>query len=237
MPHGLILDILVPQTCAGCGKPVDGRDRCLCRRCEDAITPIRDHCPRCSGYRSGGDCRVCAEREFYPSRNITLAEYDGTMRKLLRELKFGGARALHAPIGRMALAALERHKVTADIITWVPMNRKKLRARGYNQSRLIATYLSRRTGIPARPLLDERRAGRTQRELGLRDRFINTIGRYAARNAARTRERTVLLIDDVFTTGATVNECARILRRAGAKEVISLTIARSEIKRLEKIKN
>lgn len=237
MPHSLILDILFPQSCAGCGKPVTGREHCLCGECERAVTPIIDACTRCSGHLDRGSCQVCGERAFHPSRNITIAEYEGAMKKTLHEFKFGGTRGLHAPLGRMALTALARHDVRTDLITWVPMNARKLLARGYNQSRLIARYLSRRTGIPGIPLLAESRAGRTQRDMVLRERFINALGRYRPRNAARLRGRTVLLVDDVFTTGATINECARILRLAGAKDVISLTMARSDIKRLEKIKN
>jgi ComF family protein len=156
------------------------------------------------------------------------------MKKLLHELKFGRVRKLHRFLGDLACAGLAGRGISADLITWVPMNPKKRRDRGFNQSELIARVMSKRTGIPCRSLLSERRGAGKQRELGLRDRFINILGRYEAASGASLSGQSVLLVDDIFTTGATINECARQLRNAGARSVISLTMARADIKRLEK---
>jgi competence protein ComFC len=231
----LVADILFPSRCAGCGRPVSSRMNFLCEDCARAVPFLDRACPVCSGPEpEDGTCTVCSGRRWYLDANITVALYDGVMKKLLRELKFGRTRKLHAFLGNLAYGGLAGRDVSADLITWVPMNPKKRRDRGFNQSELIARVVSKRTGIPCRRLLSERRGAGKQRELGLRDRFINILGRYEAASGARLSGQSVLLVDDIFTTGATINECARQLRNAGARSVISLTMARADIKRLEK---
>jgi len=106
--------------------------------------------------------------------------------------------------------------------------------RGFNQSELISQYISKRSGIPCLPLLTEKSGAQSQKKLGLRDRFIHSLNRYNTTSARGLSGRKVLIVDDVYTTGATINECARQLRLAGAEDVFSLTIARTDLKRLEK---
>jgi len=229
-----ILDILSPSHCVICGKPVSSPEYNICKSCADNIKLIKDGCPVCSGSVKDGYCKICSERTFYPTKNITLAEYSGVMKELLHKLKFNGMRRLHVPIGLLAMKELSRQDVRADIITSVPMNARKRWKRGFNQSELIAKLISKKSNIPYRTLLKEKRKTVTQRELGLRHRFINVINRYRVIKGAIIQNRSVLILDDVFTTGATINECARILRAAGARDVFSITIARSAINRLEK---
>jgi competence protein ComFC len=230
----IILDIIAPSRCIVCSAPVGSRACNICEACLDKISLIRDQCPVCSGFLFEGHCRICSERTFYPSSNISIAEYRGVMKKLLHRLKFNDDRRLHIPAGLLALKEISRRKVRADIITCVPMNARKKWKRGFNQSALIAKLIAKETDTPFRPLLKEKRKTVTQRELGLRQRFINVINRYQVRKRADLKDKSVMIIDDVFTTGATVNECARVLRAAGAKDVFSVTIARSSMHRLEK---
>ncbi|OHD64251.1 MAG: hypothetical protein A2176_01215 [Spirochaetes bacterium RBG_13_51_14] len=230
----ILLDILVPARCAACGNPAGSRDNYLCGNCSGRIPFLTNSCPVCSGELSGGTCTVCAERHWYLTRNITVAEYSGVMKKIIRSLKFNKLQRIHIGLGVIALEEISRHHIVADLITWVPMNSGKKRRRGFNQSELIAKRLSRATGVPCVPLLREKRNMRAQRELGLRDRFLNALNRYAMAPRRHLSGQTILIVDDIFTTGATINECARILRAAGAKQVISLTIARADIKTLEK---
>ncbi len=164
-----------------------------------------------------------------------MAEYSGVMKKIYRAYKFGARKRLHVSLGRMAAERLRDTGLPCDLITWVPMNREKTRRRGYNQSKILARSIARRTGMPCVELLREEGNRKSQRELGRRGRFINVLGRYRTVNAARIRSSRVLLVDDVFTTGATINECARMLRQGEAAEVFSLTIARAAIKKLEMI--
>ncbi len=115
------------------------------------------------------------------------------------------------------------------------MNRRKLVKRGYNQSELIARAVSRKTGIEFYEILKECKNRIQQRDLNYDKRFINVIDRYETVNNIKFRGKAVLLIDDVFTTGATINECSRILLLAGAAKVFSITIVRSDLKKLENL--
>jgi competence protein ComFC len=230
----LLPDILFPSRCAGCGAAAGTRNHGLCPACTGAIRVIENACPVCSGPLNGFRCATCAERHWYTSKNITISDYSGIMKSVICKMKFGRIRALHAVLGAIALNVLTRRAVTADIITWVPMSAKKRWERGFNQSELISKYISKRTGIPCRPLLREKAGTGAQRKLGLRDRFINSLDRYETAGRGAPAGSRVLIIDDVFTTGATINECARQLLLDGAETVFSLTIARTDIKRLEK---
>jgi ComF family protein len=230
----MLLDIIMPSRCVGCGRPVSSRQNHLCRTCSVRIPFLSDTCPVCSGLLENGACRTCADRHWYFTKNLTVAEYSGIAREIIRRLKFKKIRGLHIILAAIAKKKLDGHEFRADIITWVPMNARKKWARGFNQSELIAKKLSKLTGIPCRPLLREKRGTETQRELGIRDRFINALNRYHAVPNKFIRGRSILLVDDVYTTGATINECARQLLSAGVRDVFSLTIARADVKRLEK---
>lgn len=156
------------------------------------------------------------------------------MKKMLHGFKFLRLRGLSVILGGLAVKELTGRGIRPDLVTWIPMNKKKKWERGFNQSELIARHISKKLGYPCAPLLAERSKTATQRELGLRDRFLNALGRYEILPGADLRGHAVLLLDDIFTTGATINECARILRSAGAHKVFSITMARADIKRLDK---
>jgi ComF family protein len=228
------LDILFPSRCAGCGATVGSHHHNLCPACAGRINVLTGSCPVCSGPRTGSTCVICAERHWYIDKNITISDYSGVMKSVICKMKFGRIRSLHAVLGDLALRELARSSVSADIITWVPMNPAKQWDRGFNQSELISQFISKKTGIPCRTLLREKKCARAQRTLGLQDRFINSLGRYEATRRSSLSGLGILIIDDVHTTGATINECARQLRLAGASRIFSLTIARTDIKRLEK---
>jgi competence protein ComFC len=229
----MILDIVSPSRCVACGRPVGSMQYDICRSCFGKIAKIQNGCPVCSGSFEDGYCGICSERAFYPKKNIAIAEYSGIMRILLQKLKFNGMKRLHVPIALLVLDELSRHDVTADIITCVPMNGHKKWKRGFNQSELIAKLISKRSNIPFCRLLKEKPRAATQRELGQRHRFINVINRYDVIGGKDIKGSAILIIDDVFTTGATINECSRVLLKAGASDVYAITVARSNVKRLE----
>jgi len=113
------------------------------------------------------------------------------------------------------------------------MNRIKKWERGFNQSELIAKWLSETLNKPYLPLLKEKSHYKTQKTLSYRERFLNILDRYKILNIKKISSKNILIIDDVFTTGATINECARIIKSFGGANVYSLTIARADIKRVE----
>jgi ComF family protein len=142
--------------------------------------------------------------------------------------KYAGDVTLAPVLGRLMA---ERCPLTIDhdLIVPVPLHAARLRSRGFNQSLLLAHPLARRHRVPIAPFLLAR-TRETLPQVGLhgRDRRRNIAGAFAIARRARVRDRSILLVDDVYTTGATVNECARVLREAGALRVDVLVLARAE---------
>ncbi|TAL35587.1 MAG: ComF family protein [Spirochaetes bacterium] len=229
------LSYVFPSRCAVCGVPVSIRDRDACPRCLASIERVRDGCPRCCGAIIDGECTVCGNRAFYPDRNICAGEYRGTLETLIRGYKFGKRARLHAHLSDLAYEALGAPGLAFDCVSAVPMDGKKRWKRGFNQSELVARALARRLGIPYRDLLKERPGSLKQKEMRRTDRFINVLERYEVARADLVAGKNILLVDDILTTGATLNECSRVLKGSGAGAVYTLTIARAGIKKLENL--
>ena len=155
------------------------------------------------------------------------------MKEILHNYKFNKKRRLYIHLSKLAYEAIEQYKDLFDLITSVPMNKKKKWERGFNQSEIIAKKTAKMLNKAYYPLLEEKSRFKVQKELGYRERFLNILNRYKVKNKKNVKNKSVLLIDDVFTTGATINECARILKSFGATYVYSLTMARVYIKRVE----
>jgi ComF family protein len=144
---------------------------------------------------------------------------------LVHLFKYRRVRSLQKPLGRMLSLALPREE-QLDLVVPVPMHWWRKWNRGFNQAELLARVVGRRTGIPVARALKRRRSTLSQAGLTLAQRRENLTGvfRVPARN--RMEGRRVLLVDDVFTTGATASACAAALKRAGARSVVLLTLAR-----------
>ena len=228
-----LFDIIFPSKCACCSSPVSFSDRNLCKSCAEKIEYIKDECPVCSGVVENNACVICSGRKFYPARHFSLIDYSQEVRELLHGIKYNGLKRAVKILSDIAVAWPELSGIHCDLITSVPMNQKKRWKRGFNQCELIAKTISKKIKAPYENILLEKTDAGKQNELGYRDRFLNVIGRYKVQSKSKFMGKTVLLVDDIFTSGATVNECARILLENGAFQVFSLSIARTKIKRLE----
>ncbi len=151
------------------------------------------------------------------------------MKEVLHVYKFKGRKRLYKQLSEMAYREIRGENLDYDLLTSVPMNRAKKWKRGYNQSELIARDLAHKTGKGYRSVFVERHGSRAQKELRYNERFLNILDRFRVKNGSAVKGKRILLVDDVITTGATINECARILKLNGAVEVYSLTIARAQI--------
>lgn len=227
-----LFDILIPQRCFLCGTPVP-RDGGLCPVCWSRITFLGSpQCLRCGlpfelEIGPATLCGACIADPpgFHRARSVF--RYDGASRDLVLGFKHGD-RTGRAPLFArwMARAGADLLPGT-DVIVPVPLHPLRLFLRRYNQSALLANALSRQTGIRCCPdALIRVRHTPTQGGFGRRGRRANLQGVIRARRPDAIAGRNILLIDDVFTTGATVGECARALRAAGAGSVDVLTLAR-----------
>ena len=181
-------------------------------------------------------CRACrTDQPEYPygkkkvphvAELTAVWRYEGNVRRSIHRYKFGGARHYADAYGRLLAMRISRDLPPADIITWVPVSRKRRRARGYDQVELLAKVVGPELGIPVEQLLEKFRDNRANSGLKTpAERRANVLGVYRAIDPVAFRGKRVLLLDDIVTTGATASECARVLLTAGAEEVIFAAVA------------
>ena len=152
--------------------------------------------------------------------------YEGDVRRSIHRYKFGGARHYAEIYGRLLAMRIHRDLPCADVLTWVPVSRRRKRERGYDQVELLAEAVSAELSIPCEALLEKFRDNRANSGLKTpAERRANVLGVYRAVGQESFRGKRVLLLDDIVTTGATASECARVLLTAGAEEVIFAAVA------------
>lgn len=227
------LHLLYPPRCPLCERPLDGervKKRFICEGCLAGIGKLKPPwCLRCGEpFERSGErdlCERCAHESLPYERARAFGLYEGDLARLIRLFKFGGERALAGELAHLLAQALEEIDVEVEGITFVPMHLQDQRARGFNQSELLAKQLGRLIEIPVFPTLRKPRRTRPQVELALKERLENLRGAFAPLGPARCER--LLLIDDVYTTGATTVECSRVLQEAGYEEIYVLTVART----------
>jgi len=211
----------------------------ICDDCFSAFQRIpQPYCELCGrplpglNQKDGGSllCPVCQSRTYAFDRARSFAIYDGPLVQAILLLKFEQIE----PLGKWfaeRLAGLvenERQVLAADVVVPVPLHRQRERERGYNQAALLSKPLAKRLGLPHKALLLMRtRARPDKRILSLEERWESVRGAFATRPGSQVDNLRVLLVDDVLTTGATLDACARGLREAGAKLVTAVTVARA----------
>jgi ComF family protein len=227
-----VLAVVFASSCPSCGRALDHPTRGpLCDPCWKSLPRHREALCRC-GFPLPGGLSACGRcrRGLQPLQaGASLGPYEGSLRVLVHELKYRGRRRVAARLAEELLAS-ERTRTLLEgdaLLVPVPLHPRRRRERGYNQSELLARELERRTGrvVAARSLV-RRKETAPQTGLSAAERRRNVAGAFAVRHRGKVAGRVVVLVDDVWTTGATALECARILREAGAAEVRLLSVAR-----------
>ena len=234
----LALRTVLPVDCMTCRRPLR-RDSIpyFCDACWARITPIsRPRCVSCD-HPFASDvtnvwsplhrCQTCLQRPAAYDRAWTLYPYIPPLQEAICALKYRSLFSLAKPLASLMVRALPE-QLDADLIVPVPLHPSRLRAREFNQSLLIADHLGRHLRRPVSTTdLVRTVATEPQTSLTRSERLRNLRRVFMVRNGERFAGRCVLLIDDVFTTGTTLNECAKALRSAGAASVLALTLART----------
>ena len=224
--------LLFPALCESCDAPIrfDSTDF-LCARCAASIKTIRPpHCTVCGRTSQEPRCAACAGERFHFDRACAFAWYEGKSKELLHLYKFDERKILKNFLaGRMkdfAQTHLDGEKF--DMLVAVPMDAEKKRRRGFNQSALLASELSKKLGIrDGSRGIARKKSPSSQSLLSKADRKSNIEGCFYATSENFFKEaKKLLLIDDVLTTGETASECARVLKQAGAGSVTVLACAR-----------
>lgn len=219
-----LLDVLFPPRCAGCNR----LGTALCDACTAQIeAPPWPACPRCGhASPSGSLCPDCRASASHLDGVTAAALFAHPMREAIHDLKYNNNRALAEPLGLQMATAWRARGLEADCIIPVPLHTSRLAERGYNQSALLARVLARAVGVPLNEhLLIRQRATQHQVGLGRTERRQNVAGAFTCRGSLAGQR--VALIDDVCTTGSTLEACAEALRAAGVSTVWAFTLARA----------
>jgi competence protein ComFC len=219
------LDLLFPKWCIGCGR--EGAFICpSCRELMPRLVPPL--CPRCGLPQPEG--RLCPGCVSWPAAINGIRapfRFEGLVRTAVHQLKYQNLRALSETLAGFLGDYLAVSPIPAAVLVPVPIHDRRLKERGYSQSRLLAQELSRLTGLPlvADYLIRERPAPPQARTETVAERRSNVAGAFTCRDR-RLSNKPVLLIDDVATSGATLDACATALKAAGASSVWGLVLAR-----------
>lgn len=233
--------LLLPAPCGVCQQPLETFSWTpVCDPCWEQVRPYEGlECAHCGmflgsalGLHDTPLCGLCRRGSYRFHQARSFAWYDGVLAEVIRRFKYNSwlpltkplARCLHAALGRMNSSEENQ----CDLILPIPLHRNRQRHRGFNQSELLASRLAKLTGIPS-GARDCVRVRDTPPQTGLRgaERRKNVRGAFAVPHPERVRDASILLIDDVLTTGATLDACAAALLEAGAARVTALTLARA----------
>ena len=205
-----ILDLLYPRKCVLCTALLSRSETDLCRRCRMSTERISHPIVR-------GKFFSCCYSVYYYKKDVASA---------VKRMKFSGKDCYGQAFGRLLALRLLEEKVTADLITWVPVSRRRRRQRGYDQGEEIARAVGKELGIPTARLLRKTRHTLAQARLEDRaQRRANVANAFAPVDPEKIQGKKLILIDDVITSGATLSECSKVLRAAGAETVVCGTFA------------
>lgn len=245
------MDLLFPPKCLICGslegvgtsrgrKAANGRPAMeipsFCERCTAELVAIHSPiCPSCGlpfVSREGTDhyCQECLTEHRFFRKARAFGVYCGALMRAIHVYKYGKKAAVAKPLGLLVRDCFNRHwrQGETDLLLAVPLHRKRLRERGFNQARLLVSRWAEAQGLRLEDsILVRRRMTEPQTGLPLERRKGNVKGVFNVERPESVKDKRILIVDDVYTTGATANECARVLKKAGAEYVDVLTLAKA----------
>ncbi|HWY05257.1 MAG TPA: ComF family protein [Candidatus Acidoferrales bacterium] len=237
---GAVASVLFPSGCRLCEALLTRADRLpICDACLKSFRALPEKiCERCgqpwteggATEGPGGTCGECRERGFAFDVARSFGVYDGALARAIVLMKYERIEPLGTWFAKRLLEAAGRisPQFAPDLIVPVPLHRTRQKGRGFNQVDLFGRPLARRLGLPYRPVLLKRERARPEKHLlHFEERWEAVRGAFVIREGGRVDNLRILLLDDVMTSGATLDACSRALREAGAKSVAGLTIARA----------
>jgi competence protein ComFC len=231
-----ILDFVYPQHCAICKKHLRREEKDVCEVCWNSLVTLPDpFCPYCRSFYEPGDtkCSFCESAgKTIEDHKIALVRssgrFDDYYRELIHRFKYGKK----IPLGKRLAQRLgetingDYSFLESDFLIPVPLHKSRHREREFNQSEVLAEEISKITGISVlKSGLKRRKNTKDQTNLSPQQREENVRGAFAVTQPDMINNKKIILVDDVITTGATLNECARMLKQAGAEKILGMTIA------------
>lgn len=238
------LDLLFPKFCLGCGEG----ENWLCRECQQKVVLVKTQvCPDCERINRGGEyCPRCRFDEVKikvsgqkkpkkikrrkPLQGIIVASYfeEGPIRELVHNFKYNHILEAGEILADLMALSISENLVLDEryVVTSAPLHWIRYARRGYNQAEALGQNVAQKLGLPFYPLLIKKRGTKRQVDLKGKERRENLKNAFALRVKNSLRGKTIIIIDDIATTGATLQECAKVLKSAGAKQVWGLVAAR-----------
>lgn len=210
-----ILSLIYPPKCVFCGKVIDKSD--ICSECEKTLP-----------YTKGDSIY---QKFLFVDKCISPLYYKDYVRRAVLRFKFSGCSCYSRRLGAIMSECAENNLDcgSIDMISCIPLSNKRLHDRGYNQAELLAREISKAVDVKFVPTLKKIKNNTAQSTIkDAKLRAKNVVGVYTVTDPETVKGKYILLVDDVVTTGSTVSECARMLKKAGAKAVYCITLARRE---------
>ena len=209
----IILDLFYPPRCAFCHKFVESSEGIFFPQCRKVLP-----------YTHGEGQR---KKVAHTDKCLSPLYYEGLVRQSLLRYKFHSATAYAAVYGEILSKYIDENGISCDIITWIPLSKKRKRTRGYDQAELIAEEIARIKGLKCVPLIRKVKDTKAQSKTGNAEkRRANISGAYSLCSGAEVKDKRILLVDDIVTTGSTFAEAASVLKKAGASELVAVAVAR-----------
>ncbi|RJP28173.1 MAG: ComF family protein [Candidatus Omnitrophota bacterium] len=233
-----IKDIIYPRVCIACNTKISedaSIEKLICLKCWEKIgrnkPPFCQQCGRQLQRKNINKsiCDGCVRSNVYFDRAFSPYRYEGAIKKLIHNFKYNNKKFLNKPLANLLINFINEYEIPIrfiDFLVPIPLNNARLREREFNQSQLLAERLSM---ILSKPVLNNALSRvvntRSQAELNGQERFINIKNAFRTIETSAIKGKNILLVDDVFTTGATLSEAACVLKKSGANIVFALTLA------------
>lgn len=218
-----LLTFIYPKTCMGCNTLLNYNAKVeLCDECSKDFEPYAgNRCVTCDRPTDNtGECSICKSEKLYFERGYCVYPYSGAVRNTILNFKFRNMALYYTYLGsKMVDYYFDYIMESYDYITAVPIHKKKLKIRGYNQAELLAEYISEHIDIPYISILKRTVNTKPQNALNKKEREANIKNAFSLIDNIDIKNKSILIVDYIFTTGTTVNECCKVLKKAGAFKV------------------
>ena len=230
-----IKNILFPRNikCIICQDDLfESEKYCICKKCFQQLPFIQHSCKKCGTPLSSlaDYCLRCKEDYYSFDKAISPLLYEGEVKNIIHHLKYNNHRYLVKPLANLMCDYYKNFNIQSDLIAFVPMHQKKLKKREYNQAELLASEVSNNLNIPiSKENIVKTTFIKSQTKLNAKQRLENIKDSFSVINKKEFKNKNILLIDDVFTTGATTNEISKLLKKSGCKKITVLTLAHTDL--------
>jgi len=222
------LDLLFPPQCFSCNKRLENSKNIICTTCSSSLIQLENICPVCGNKLTPGECSYCKSNNWYFEKVISLFPYNRVVQDLIHNFKYNELTKISNLFAEyFSKFILEQNSFAhIDLVLPVPIHSVRKRARGYNQAEFISRKIARLTAAEHLPnLVRRKRFTLTQTRLTKNERKANVADAFTLKKGYDISDKNVLLVDDVFTTGSTVNSISKLLRESNCGKVYVFTVS------------